>query len=370
VLLLTRMRSMWMMQLNTQPAVRVVTRLRRMGHRVTRNSDAHDMRMLLQAARPMIQPLPGVPAPATWQIQHVLNTVNDVRVALIGPARQEPVALLKMANTPQASESLQHRLRVGDILWNDPRLAEWRQVLPAVLANGHAGGHDFVVKQRLPGVDLRQLANAPRAFAEGQWAATGSITDLHQLTGRRLHADEDHVGRWVHAPALVLRQFSQAHLQGGQYTRTVDRLAGNLNDALLGRAFWVSRIHGDFAPGNIMVAQDGARVTGLVDWEMSVEDDLPQLDVMQLLLSSRMLLRRREMGDVVLGLLNNEDWSSHEWSLLEHSFTTLGNRELSTRDLVLMCWLRQVTDTLQKSTRYTTSMIWSVKNIEQVLVKL
>jgi hypothetical protein len=237
VLLLTRMRSMWMMQLNTQPAVRVVTRLRRMGHRVTRNSDAQDMRMLLQAARPMIQPLPGVPAPATWQIQHVLNTVNDVRVALIGPARQEPVALLKMANTPQASESLQHRLRVGDILWNDPRLAEWRQVLPAVLANGHAGGHDFVVKQRLPGVDLRQLANAPRAFAEGQWAATGSITDLHQLTGRRLHADEDHVGRWVHAPALVLRQFSQAHLQGGQYTRTVDRLAGNLNDALLGRAF-------------------------------------------------------------------------------------------------------------------------------------
>jgi O-antigen/teichoic acid export membrane protein len=370
VLLLTRMRSLWLMQLNTQPAVRAFTGLQRLGQRFSRPDSVHDMRVLMGEVLPAIQPLPGVPAPATWHIHEVISTVNDLQVALIGPPNHHPVALLKVATTPQASESLQHRLQVSQALLNDPRLAEWRTMLPAVLANGFACGRDYAVKQKIPGVDLRRLAGSPEFFAAGQRSAVHSITHMHQLIGRRACLDEAALARWVHRPAQVVRQFSQAHLHGGNYNRTLDRLAASLSDALLQRECWVSRNHGDFAPGNIMVAQDGSRVTGIVDWEMSLEDDLPQLDVMQLILSSRMLLRRREMGDVVLGLINKEDWTAHELSLLEYNAATLGNRDLSMRNLILMCWLRQVADTIQKSNRYTNSMIWPVKNIEHVLVKL
>jgi hypothetical protein len=370
VLLLTVMRSQWIMQVNTQPIVHLASAPRRALQRVRRASHANQFNAILPGILASTKPLPGLPAPASWQVKDVISTLNDVKVALLGPRNGASVALLKVATTGFATESLQRRIETGERMWHDPRLAEWRAVLPPILAHGTAGGQGYVVKQKLAGVELRALAGQPDAFSAGQAAAVHTISQMHQRTGHLHRISEAEMSRWVYAPARVLREFSKANLQGGNYDRPIDSLIKTLDAALLRRELWVARIHGDFAPGNILVKNDGSKVTGLVDWEMSVENDLPQLDIMQLLLSSRMLERRREMGDVVLGLIKSEDWSLHELALFARSREVTGNDELGTQALLLMCWLRQVADTVQKSKRYTTSWVWSIKNVEQVLVRL
>jgi O-antigen/teichoic acid export membrane protein len=370
VLLLTSMRSLWLMQLNTYRIVAWLEGPRRLLKRVAGAGHATDLNAHLEQVLPDIEPMPGQPPPATWQVKRVVSTVNDVQVALIGPKQGEPAALFKLATTPQATASLQHRLRVNDILWNDARLAPWRDVLPRVIGQGNAGGFDYVVKQKMPGVDLRHLAGDPACFAAGQMAAVQSITQMHRLIGHTKTIEPGMLAQWVTEPATVLRRFSQLHLDNGVYDKPIDRLTQSLTDALRDRTMWLSRIHGDFAPGNILVSERGEKVTGLVDWEMSVEEDVPQLDVMQLILSSRMLLSRREMGDVMIELMRREAWTPHEQAMLAHSREFTGNTEPAARDLMLLCWLRQVADTIQKSQRYSTSWIWSIKNVEQVLMRL
>jgi hypothetical protein len=89
---------------------------------------------------------------------------------------------------------------------------------------------------------------------------------------------------------------------------------------------------------------------------------LAEVDICQLVLASRMVHERRELGDVVIGLLRTPEWSPAERAALERTGTRLDDRPI-----VLLTWLVHVTDLLAKSDRYRDGSVWAQRNVQPVL---
>ena len=199
-------------------------------------------------------------------------------------------------------------------------------------------------------------------------AATATITQLHRRTATSIVADTSVRKRWIDEPLGLVRRLNATRPAATRYDEALDRLAAELHHALAGRELAVSWIHGDFVPGNILVTPDGSMLTGIVDWELAARNELPLLDLIQLFLASRMLVQRRELGDIMRGLLHGDEWTQHERALIDAAQTALPGETVDMRAMRLLCWLRHIGANLTKSTRYGRHSLWISKNIDGVLL--
>jgi aminoglycoside phosphotransferase (APT) family kinase protein len=129
-------------------------------------------------------------------------------------------------------------------------------------------------------------------------------------------------------------------------------------------------VHGDFGPSNILLTPDGAGVAGIVDWELAASPDLPSVDLVTLLLTTRAQAQQRELGDVVRILLTDARWTDFECRLLHRAQAGLADSTQEVRATVLLCWLRHAAANLTKSVRYAHHRIWIHNNVDVVLATL
>ncbi len=71
-----------------------------------------------------------------------------------------------------------------------------------------------------------------------------------------------------------------------------------LRSELTGCTATAARVHGNLWLGNVLCSPEDGRVTGIVNWERS-RTDLPVVDVMHLVCTTRALVEHRELGAVV-----------------------------------------------------------------------
>jgi hypothetical protein len=198
-------------------------------------------------------------------------------------------------------------------------------------------------------------------------AAAAKIGELHRRTASSTRVETDLLERWVGGPALLVRQVGATFAGGAAATLGTDRLAAELHDALGGRAVPLGWTHGDFVPSNVLMSTWGASVLGVVDWELAGPADLPPLDVVALLLSTRAQQRRQELGQVVRECITGAPWTKFEQDLLDSGSSRLPGAAVDSRTLVLLWWLRHVAGNLTKSTRYARSRLWARWNVMPVL---
>ncbi len=365
VLLSTQLRAVWVaLVVKLEPLVLVGQPLLRYW-----NNRAHLERasQLIPSIVPTIPPIADAPLPDTWTNRRCISTVNDTVVIAMGAPNRAPTVALKLPQTDFAFRSLQRQKAVLKTLWDDTRLGEWRALLPKLLAEGNVSGQPYVVEQILPGIEARQIVSDPAARLRMQVAAVNAIGKLHRLTANAVVVNEERLVRWIDEPLRLIRDVTRTLPRAADHQDAIARLAVELRQALLGRRLSVSWVHGDFAPGNILVTPDGSALTGIVDWDLAQPDDLPLLDLIQLVLSTRMLVQRRELGEVLGGLLRGEKWTPHEQALLDQAQSARVEDRVSPRAMLLLCWLRHVSDNVTKSTRYANHWLWVAKNIEAVL---
>ena len=267
---------------------------------------------------PTITPLPDAPPPPAWTVHRIAATAADKTVVTIGPSGRPPAALLKLTSTDDsAMMSLRQQVHMLSMLHADGRLAEWRALVPTLLAVGEIEGRAYLVEQLLPGREATSVLSSPAARERMQVAAAGAIRQLHRRTAASVVVD------------------------GGML--------------------------GDFAPRNILVTPDGATLTGIEDWELAAQDDLPLLDLLLLLLWVRMVVLRCELGNIVRALLDGAEWTRHERALVEAAEVALPGDAVGMRALVLLCWLRHVAASVRKSQCVAGHRLWMMTNIEAVL---
>jgi aminoglycoside phosphotransferase (APT) family kinase protein len=296
----------------------------------------------------------------------LIATVTDVTVVCIGPPNQSPTAILKLAQTQHASMNLRRQKEVLADLHGDGRLGEWRALLPTVLAANEIDGQAYMVEQMLPGQEARRTLAGPETRVRMQCAASVTISELHLRTATSVVVDSTMLERWINQPIRVMRQSRSVLACAAGTDQAIARLVTELHQAFMGRTVMVSRVHGDFAPNNIFVTPDGSTVTGIIDWDQGAPDGLPLLDLLMLLLSTQMVVERREMGDVVQARLNGLGWTPHEQALIETARTALPGDVIELRPMVLLCWLRHVNANLTTAT-LDSGRLWARRNIEAVL---
>ena len=293
-------------------------------------------------------------ADGTWRCEEALPTVSDSAVVMVRTAQGEP-GVLKVATTSRGMASLHRERDVLGRLWSDERLGSWRDLLPVPLDGGNVDGGAFLLTSRLPGQDGRQVT--PDLGNLITLAAVNSIATLHRTTSTVHVVNSGLLGRLVDEPAERLR---------GAVPRkdAVNRMVATLHTRLDGRQVRLGWTHGDFYPGNVLVGSAG-QVTGIVDWSQVREDDLIILDSAFWLLTIPRAGQPREFGARVAARLDRGPcWRQAEADLL----TTLASGDpIGDEALLLLTWLRHVTDNLAKSDRYATSPLWLRRNVLPVL---
>ena len=288
------------------------------------------------------------------RVRHILMiaTVNDVQVAR-GRDRLRRGVVVKYSGSTRGDGALtRHAASLEALAENRP---SFHALVPTLVCCANVEGHVLVVETAVDGAPLRLLSGAPRAKADN--GSLVLLAKLHELERRVLTPDADTLDRWISAPIAILRQ----RPEGANLAEPCGRLEHELI-TILRKPMSVVRIHGDFTPPNILVSPDG-EVTGLVDWESSSADDLPEVDLLQFALLS-VPSEQHELGDLVAASLRDAQFPLPVRDLGVTALASAPNG-LGIRAAVLLAWLHHVANNVRKSDGYGGR--WYQDNVTNVL---
>jgi hypothetical protein len=310
----------------------------------------------------------GEPPATGWVVHSLPRTSTDRTVIVVGP-RSSPSAVIKLADTEAAASALAGEARVLEELAADPRLAHWRGLLPEVLAAGEIDGEPYLVERLSPGTTASGLIR-PGPTGHGFLELLADpIKALHRITGTEIEISRADLLLWVDVPlAVVMLHTVRPGQKGRLQVRALERLREELNEKLLGRKVTVGWVHGDYAPGNVLVASPTGPVTGIIDWELASTRSMTSLDLVQLVVSVRMLAQRRELGEIVTQVLA-DGWTEPELSVLD-GVASESDGGPSPRELVLLAWLRHSAAMLSSSAVYGGNRLWTMSNLETTLARV
>ncbi|HET6503269.1 MAG TPA: phosphotransferase [Amycolatopsis sp.] len=292
-----------------------------------------------------------------WRVHQRLAGQSGTAAALVGPPG-EAVAVLKVSDTAGGRECLRRQAEVLTRLHADQRLGAWRRLLPRLISTARIGTADCSVESRLPGADgRRELADARRRDVLVA-AAVAGVGELSRRTGGLRVAGEDAIVRWVREPVDAVRAVVPPRDRPA-----LDRMADELAAGLAGLRVALGWQHGDYTPGNVLVA-DGV-LTGVIDWGQAVPDGMPVLDVVSFLLNAEAVRARAQLGSVVASWLRSPRRPEH--GVLSGFQRGLGAVPVDPAVLVRLAWLRHVAGNLAESTVYRDNPLWIRRNVAVVL---
>jgi aminoglycoside phosphotransferase (APT) family kinase protein len=163
---------------------------------------------------------------------------------------------------------------------------------------------------------------------------------------------------WVHERIDRVERARGAALQG-----PFERLRRELDAALRGRSVRAGTVHGDLWLGNMLMAPDASRVTGVVDWEHASAHGPVGADLAHLVLSTRSLASGQELGAVTCRLVEGRE----QLSELERDL--LSGWGIAPRELLLLAWLQHLTGRMSQSTLHLRAR-WLRRNADPVLKAL
>lgn len=367
VLLLTEMRPLWLGRINLWSLVelrqKISDSLLRRPHNIRAEVDAQLPRVLGE-----ISLQSGLKEPTGWQLLDGLG-VDWASTAYHLGTPGHPQAVLKLADTPPKQASLeQHRVIVEKLRANS-KLGGFWPLVPQVLAHGHLNSHMYIAETLLPGVNGVDALNHGLTDDTLLRAAAAAIRPLHQKTARAVAVDAALLASWVDQPSAIVRKALARSTS--QAVQALDRITAELHDTLAGRHLTAGWIHGDYVPGNVIVDPSSGAITGIVDWELALENALPHIDLTWLILATRIHGQRQELGNVIFDLLHKKSggWTDVEQEVLAPAADDQAVPPL--RSLVLLTWLYHVSCNLGKEAeRYTGNWLWLSKNVESVLFYL
>lgn len=301
----------------------------------------------------------------TWIAERPRRTSTDVAIVTFREPGGGLVALLKVAQSPRAAQSLTRQGENLRALFADPRLADITHLLPRQLARGQIHGHTYVLEGGLDGYPGDR--HPRRQHAELITTATGFLEVLHRQTALAETIGGQQLRRWLTGPVESLRELGAGRI-GRIYEAPFQRLRDEVHLALEGRCIATTWIHGDYWLGNVLATRDG-RLSGVVDWDQSAGGELPLHDLLHLLLYRRRILERRQLGAVVGDTLNGRPWDRIERTTLLQAAADDDFLLRFDRVAVLLYWLRYVA-TYAPMSDHGGNAHWVRRNVASVLRQL
>ena len=150
--------------------------------------------------------------------------------------------------------------------------------VPTPAVQGRHAAYGYYVESCMDGRPGPQLAKSPTDGTGWCMEAFDFITSLHAATMQRTTLEEPVVARLVLEPAEQVAR----HCGSVDTEQQVRRVATACAASLRGRLLPLVRTHGDFTDSNCLFDARGT-LTAVVDWEVSLAQGLPFLDLLQLM---------------------------------------------------------------------------------------
>ena len=270
------------------------------------------------------------------------------------------MAIIRVARSRSGQAGLDRA--AGSLQQLHARLAglEVEALLPVVIGRGDLPGRTWLAERALAGHSGRSLLADAATRRRLLVATARAIGTIHAATARAVVVDEAVLGRWVSTRARVIADTlhrARPALPDGRLARIEAAVSADLAD----RTLQVGWIHGDLWPANILVADDTALITGIVDWDSAEDDELAFHDRLHLAITTRRLVARKELGPVLADLLSGGTWSEDDRAVLDAA------SELSDRTALWLYWLRFVESNLLRHPDLASDRTWLAANVEQVL---
>jgi aminoglycoside phosphotransferase (APT) family kinase protein len=302
-------------------------------------------------------------ADTAWRTEAVVFTSTSVAIATVTRPGCEQRFIVKVPWSVESAERVRRHARVLTALRTDRRVDSLRPIMPRQVGQGSVGGHYYCVEQALAGVSASTMALRPAPRAALLRAAARLIGDLHARTHQQTLLDGATVEAWVDTPLRRIERFSRGRRSRNRLRDAVGRLRDELMTALVGRTVRTAWIHGDFWPGNLLMAPATAQVTGVVDWDCASAHQLPLHDLLHLHVLTRRLARGDELGDVVVHALRGGIDQALDVPAGEVASWLDG---IPQRSAVLLYWLRHVL-LFMDSEGHHDNPRWLRGNVEHVL---
>ena len=304
----------------------------------------------------------GIDSGGDWRQKQTVRTVSDINVVLAGPATGPATAVVKVSRTEAAAQTLLHQDIVIARLAADARLDGWSRLLPVSLGSDEIGANRYRVEAPLAGHDGRAVLRERNTARVTVPTALAAITELHKRTGEPVALGGAEIVHLVDRDFDTVRELLVTGRVQGTTQARLDRSWDEVRGGLCGKRAWLSVIHGDYSPGNVLFGAGGA-VTGIIDWEQCHERDLALVDVLNYLMTVRMIMRRQDWGSVVCDVLAG-GWDEYE---LEVIARYAAGGDLPTREMTLLAWLRHAAGVSRKSPMARSSKVWVRANVVAVL---
>lgn len=278
-----------------------------------------------------------------WTVREARWSDTGVAIVPIGPPGEPARLIIKFADSRLATDALRAQRDRLARLHADRRLADWATIVPEVVHEGTIASLPYFVETALAGLPSTSLIHDPRLRRRFLPMAAEVIAGLHQRSAVAARVDDAMLDEWIEAPLRAIATVLSSRRGAGHETRVALEVLGReLRAGFAGRERSIGWIHGDYWPGNILVAADGRRISGIVDWSLAADRQLAFHDPIHLVLQARRLVSGRELGEVVRGLLDGDPLEPAEQAALAATGLRPPTWDRESRDVVLLAWLRFV----------------------------
>jgi hypothetical protein len=240
----------------------------------------------------------GVPAGAHWRLERVSARPRGALI-LVADDADATGHVLRVATSDRVAARLRLNAdRTAAIHSRAELSGRWSDAIPRGLGSVRVRGHWCHVERRVRGVLAWKLAPDSAAAAQATRDAQEFLEALAAATA------EDGPMSETRFEALVgtdLRELAVRFAAEPDAAPLVGRIHERLRAALLGKAVRTVLGHGDFGFGNLLVERRTGAVRGVIDWDTSLEVELPGVDRANLRLQ---LGSRTRSGDTARALMD------------------------------------------------------------------
>jgi phosphotransferase family enzyme len=316
----------------------------------------------------------GVPGkPPEWVERRAFP--GDPTIFLVGPRDALPSAAVRIARGPSGRRGL---ARAAAALTSVPALlgradagTTAAALLPGLLASGEVDGRAWLAEAALPGQSGRTLISDPVERAVLLRRVADEIAAIHASVAVRASVTDAQLSTWVDRRVAIVRSILGAGHHPPGHAAALDQLGSDLRSAIRGRKLSTGWIHGDLWPANVLVDQASHHLTGLVDWDSAGPDELPLHDLLHLALTTRRLVERRPLGELVADLLGGAAWTADDQAALGRGAEDGDGQAvfdgLDVTTALRLYWLRAVEMNVDRRPALARQRAWVRANVVSVL---
>jgi Ser/Thr protein kinase RdoA (MazF antagonist) len=268
------------------------------------------------------------------RVRKIFAGTGEVTIALIGRAfGRRPRAAFRFGYGKRAVAGIERHRAALEYLSRGP-LA---RVVPRLLAAETLAAGAYTAETFLSGTAISELhsGSAKDAALSNAAAAMGAYQGP---LAARVTIDHDRYESLIGAAFAGIRDLAPEDRRV-----SLAAVETRIRDALIGREWPLHPVHGDFKGGNVLVGMD-SEVTGIIDWDMWVEQGLPLQDVLALAAFDWSVESGKLFGPVLLADLLSGSWRPLYETLIDTEAARLRLQPQQVKVLRAMFWIRHLAD--------------------------